>query len=82
MRKLSFEQAKARFVHRYTMEHVPAWSQWPHNGKYYAPQFASDREWYENSLFPGESPLAGRKHCYTNNPTWTLGQWLDARFTR
>ena len=25
-RVISFEQAKARYPHRFTMEHVPAWS--------------------------------------------------------
>lgn len=81
-RPLTFEQAKAQYVHRYTAEHVPAWARTPHNGRYYAPQFRNDREWYDNTLFYGESELATRKYCYTSGQTWPLGQWLDAPYSR
>ncbi len=85
-RKLSFERAKAQYVHRYTMEHVPAWAKerpCDHGGtetRYYAPQFRTDREWYDNTLFHGESELADKHHCYTSGQTWPLGQWLDKPF--
>lgn len=78
-RKVSFEQAKAQYVHRYTMEHVPAWArQTAPNGRFYAPQFNSDREWYENTRFPGEAGcLAFGEGCYTTNQSFPMGEWLD-----
>jgi|SRR5580700_298042 hypothetical protein len=78
MRKVSFEQACARFVHRYTMDHVPQWARRVReNGSFYAPQFASDREWYERTIFPGEPGVHGNSsHCYTSGQTWPLGQSL------
>jgi hypothetical protein len=80
-RKLSFQAATSKYVHRYTAEHVPQWARTPApNGKFYAPHFGSDREWYDNTLFHGESALASRKHCYTSGQTWPLGQWLDEPF--
>lgn len=83
MKRPSFEQACARYPHRYTMEHVPAWArQSAPNGKFYAPQFRSDREWYEATKFHGESDFATRKHCYTSGQTWPLGQWLDKPYRR
>ena len=76
--KLSFEQAKAKYVHRFTMEHVPTWASKPApNGKYYAPQFSSDLEWYDNTLFPPQNPYS-RKDCHTSGQTWPIGQWLDS----
>lgn len=81
MRKLTFDQACARYVHRYTMEHVPAWVRTPSpNGKYYAPQFKTDREWYEKTKFHGESEIADKHHCYTSGESWPMGQWLNAPF--
>ncbi len=81
MRKITFEQAKAQYVHRYTAEHVPAWSRQPmDNGGFYAPQFRSDREWYENTKFAGESDLADKRHCYTSGQTWPLGKVLAAPY--
>ena len=90
-RPISFEQAKAQFVHRFTMEHVPAWTQKPvaftaspdspDNGpRYYAPQFRTDKEWYDSTAFPGEGEMASRTHCYTSGQTWPLGQWLPEPF--
>lgn len=79
-RKMALGEACAKFVHRYTMEHVPAWArvQAP-NGKFYAPQFRSDAEWYRNTRFAGEPGHFGRAHeCYTTGETWPLGEWLDA----
>jgi hypothetical protein len=82
----TIEQAKREYVHRFTMEHVPAWAAKPMpNGTHYAPQYASDAEWYANTLFPGEegnphSPRLGA--CYSTNPTWPLGHFLTEPYRR
>jgi len=86
-RIVRFSQAKKLYVNRYTMEHVPAWAKAPVNHPergtvYYAPQYRTDKEWYENSVFPGEAidGLVVQKnetHCMTRNATWPLGKWLD-----
>ena len=93
-RPISFEQAKAQYVHRFTCEHVPAWSQQENTlkigngpalgtGKFYAPQYATDREWYEKTLFPGEGFVGKReKHCSSANQSWPKGHWLDAPYRR
>lgn len=85
----TFEKAKSRYVHRFTMEHVPQWANSrpvDHDGteaRYYAPQFASDREWYDNTKFPGEAGWLGQgSDCYTTGQTWPLGNWLDRPYTR
>ena len=81
-RRISFEEARARFVHRFTMEHVPAWAfQTRPDGSFYAPQFATDREWYEATRFPGEPGIHGNScHCFTGAPTWPMGDKLTAPF--
>jgi hypothetical protein len=83
---MTFEQAREAYVHRYTMEHVPAWAKRPcDNGKFYAPQFRTDREWFENTKFPPNNPFAHSKRdtsCYTSGQTWPLGQWLDKPFAK
>ena len=78
-RKKSFEQACREYPNRYTMEHVPAWARSPNrNGGYYAPQFTSDREWYEHTRFRGEEGWIGTgTQCYTSGETWPLGTWLQ-----
>lgn len=84
-RKLTFAEAKAQYIHRFTMEHVPAWARERVNdtGYYYAPQFRSDREWYDHTRFYGEAGHFGtRNTCYTSGQTWPLGQWLDKPFSR
>lgn len=82
-RKISLEQARNRYPHRFTMEHVPAWARVKcDNGKHYAPQYRSDAEWYENTVFPGEPGHYGtRNECNTSGQTWPLGQWLDAPYS-
>ena len=77
-RKVSFKDAKRKYVHRFTLEHVPAWATPPRtNGTFYAPHFSSDSEWYDASVFPGEAGLHGNsEYCETNNQTWPLGQDL------
>lgn len=83
MRTLTFEQAKAQFPNRYTMENVPAHAKVPAtNGKYYAPQYSSDAEWYQRTFFKGESELATARHCYSTCPSWPLGQWLDEPYKK
>jgi hypothetical protein len=78
--RMTFDEAKRRYVHRFTMEYLPVWAHKPApNGKFYAPHFASDREWYENTLFPPHNPYH-RRDCHTSGQTWPLGQWLDESF--
>jgi hypothetical protein len=73
------------------MEHVPAWSQVspkgingdPDRPGYYAPQYRSDKEWYDNTLFSGETGHPGpRGFCFTSNPSWPLGHWLDKPYRK
>lgn len=82
-RKVSFAQACAQFVHRFTCDHIPAHVRKPHvnpanpekDGLFYAPQWASDREWYDATTFPGEPGLHGNSnHCETGTPTRPLGK--------
>lgn len=88
LRKKSFEQACREYVHRYTVDHVPAWALVePDSGVergdpvrpgYYAPHFASDREWYDHTRFHGEEGHIGnRRYCFTTGATWPLGKWLQ-----
>lgn len=86
-RAISLALAKSRYPHRFTMEHVPAWARHrpvEHGGtetRYYAPQFRTDREWYENTRFPGEEGhLGDAEDCTTRDQTWPLGHWLDEPF--
>ncbi len=80
-RKLSLELAQKTFRDRFTMEWVPYWAKIAcANGKYYAPQYVTDQEWYEKTLFRGESVLATERFCYSQDPTFPLGLWLDAPF--
>lgn len=81
-RSISFEQAKAQYPHRYTLDHVPAWAmeQAP-NGKYYAPHYVSDREWYEKGVFPGEHGLDLDESMISRFQSWPMGQWLDVPLT-
>jgi hypothetical protein len=78
-RPISFANACAQYVHRYTLEHTPQWAKSPceGNGRFYAPQYRSDREWYEATRFPGEAGISRKDdHCQSNGQTWPLGQWL------
>lgn len=86
MRKLSrtepmtFEEARARYVNRFTMEHVPAWAmKRREDGTYHAPQYKSDREWYENTHFPPH-PLCDKGHCHSHSQTWPLGKSLPGPY--
>lgn len=70
----TFEEAKRDYIHRFTMEHVPDWAkeQRP-DGKYYAPQYKTDYEWYCNTHF-------FRNECACTNLSWPLGTELDKPF--
>ncbi len=83
-RPLTLEQAKAIYVHRFTMEHVPDWARGQRcDGSYYAPQYRSDADWYENTKFPGESGIPkDADSCESSNQTWPLGDRLDSPFKR
>ena len=82
MKKPTFEQAKRAYINRYTMEHVPQWARKIcTNGFFYAPQYRTDLEWYENSTFKGEPDWFGTgSDCQSHNQSWPLGQWLDEPF--
>jgi hypothetical protein len=78
-RPISFEDAKRLFVHRYTVEHIPDWAKEPYQHSelgevYYAPQYATDREWYDRTEFYGEGVMATEDHCYSGGETWPLGK--------
>lgn len=84
-RKVSFEQAKRDFPDRYTVDNVPQWARKPApNGRYFAPHYASDREWYESQIFPGEPGLHGNaRQCkQVRRETLPMGKWLDAPLKR
>ena len=82
---MTFEEAKRFYVNRYTMEHVPGWVDQPRSTpdgiKYYAPQYRTDREWYDNTLFPPNNPYHS-KDCHSSNQTWPLGKWLGKPFEK
>lgn len=74
------------YVHRFTMEHVPAWAREPvtladGTQAHYKPHFATDREWYESTVFPGEPEHKARggtrNHCISA-PTWPMGKGFAA----
>lgn len=89
-RAITLAEAKSKYVHRFTMEHVPSWARKPcvdeKTGEvvfYYAPQYRSDAEWYENTIFPGEVGHYGTKNeCHINNQTWPLGQKLTEPYRK
>jgi hypothetical protein len=60
------------------MEHVPSWArlrpcdQGGTGTQHYAPQFRTDREWYDK--FSGEGHVGKReKHCHTSGHSFPLG---------
>lgn len=60
----------ARFVHRFTVEHVPAWAK--EEGTNYRIQFSSDADWLEHTEFvvTKSGKLDRRaKQCFSC-PTW------------
>lgn len=86
MTRPTFQQACARYVHRFTMQHVPEWARAPLTLKdgtngYYKPQHATCREWYDSTVFPGEADHKARggdrSHCIST-PTWPMGSGFAA----
>ena len=73
--KPPFEIAKRLYPYRFTMEHVPKWATEPHHGRYHAPMYETDWEWYVNTEFP--LPGATDRSCIAKNPSWPLGRWLN-----
>lgn len=64
------------YVHRFTKEHVPAWSRTPRpDGKPYKVQFASDLDWLANTLFDvtRSGRLDQRSTYCESSPTWPDG---------
>ena len=79
---MTFEEAKRKYVHRFTMDYVPEWAQRARpDGKYYAPQYRSDEEWYANTQFPPH-PLCYMGDCHSNSQTWPLGEALTKPYTK
>lgn len=71
-------EVKARYVHRFTGEHHPAWARQPSpDGRPYPVQFADDSDWLANTFFPitkaGE--IARRPAYCESHPTWPNGNW-------
>lgn len=82
IRTISIGEAKRFYPHRFTMEHVPDWSSEPMgNGMFYAPQYRSDKEWYDNTKFPGEGMFIRSSNCISENLSWPLGRMLDKPYT-
>lgn len=82
IRPITLQQAQARYPHRFTMEHVPKWAREPmSDGRYYAPQYRSDAEWYANTRFPGEGGIENQcRYCESHAQTWPLGTSLAAPY--
>ena len=64
---------RGMFVHRFTGDHRPAWSnqEWK-DGQTYPLQFADDQDWLENTSFPiNEKGTIDKRvdHCFSS-PTW------------
>lgn len=83
-RAISFEDAKWKYVNRFTCEHVPSWALTPlEDGKFYAPHYATDQEWYDRTIFPGEGGLPKNSlWCESSGQTFPLGRFLDKRFQK
>ncbi len=83
-RPISFEQACSLYTLRFTLEHVPPWGRRPSaaTGLFYAPNYVSDREWYDNTLFPGDTYPNGErvKFAQSRHHTFPLGRWLTAPY--
>lgn len=81
--RMSFEEACRRYVHRYTVDHFPQWAKKPvvpegmGRIRFYAPQWRSDREWYEYHLFPPHNPFSKTSCHATRVPTFPMGLWLS-----
>ena len=77
-RKLGFALAKLNYARRYTMEHVPFWAKEFKTPPFPAPHYATDREWYENTIFEGQREyIKCDERCNSSNYSWPLGKFLD-----
>lgn len=69
------EEAKRRFVHRFTKTHVPKWAA----GTNYPVQFRDDDDWLANTLFyvRKDGQLSNVHKSCRSNPTWPdgMGAW-------
>lgn len=83
-RAITLDEARRAYVHRFTCDHVPAWAMRARpDGRFYAPHYASDSEWYGATIFPGERHLSRRsRHCQSDGQTWPHGTALDQPFKR
>lgn len=81
-RPLDFEAACKRFHQRFTMQHTPPWAKQvcERSGRYPAPYYHNDQEWYKNTEFIGFDSTSARKYCRSSNPSWPVGRWLDKPF--
>jgi hypothetical protein len=82
-RIMTLTEARKRYKSRFTMEHVPKWAKEKReDGGYYAPQYATDREWYDNTMFPGEGGISTMSILFdSRNKTWPLGVKLGEPYT-
>lgn len=75
-------EARARFVHRYTGEHMPAWvRQQRARGIYYPVHFRDDAEWLARTEFfvNVDGSLSERpSYCYSR-PTFPNGRTIEHR---
>ena len=88
-RAVTLAQARAWFPYRFTMEHVPEHAAHPvrlaksAEPVYYAPQYRTDQEWYDNTAFPGEETMPKRgRWCNSRNSSFPLGRWLPAPYKK
>jgi hypothetical protein len=55
-------------------------------GDFFAPQFMTDLEWYENTIFPGETwedvRIEDDGHPMSVNQTYPFGYFLDKPFEK
>lgn len=72
------KEAKRQYTNRFTMEHRPTWAtQQAPSGMFYAPQYKTDEEWFENTIFPPRNPYH-KTDCHSLNASWPMGKWLDS----
>lgn len=82
-RPLSIDEARRRFVKRFTLNHIPHWAKHKlPNGKYPGPRYESDQHWYATSEFIGFGATGVRKYIREGKPTYPVGRFLDAPFTK
>lgn len=84
-RVVDFDEVCRQWVHRFTCEHFPEWARKPMStGRFYAPPYISDREWFDNSIFPGEAQhklqAVGSGYCLSKGQTWPIGESLPEVF--